>query len=308
MAGLISIILATFNREDFILDALKSIQNQTYTNFECIIIDDGSTDNTSRVIIPILEDSRFKYYNRNVLYNKGLSGCRNYGLDLAKGNYISFCDDDDIMHPQNLEICINHLKSSSYSFVHFKKKSFTSTLPEIKLLKRIKTEDTLDSNDIFEIISHKTGLASCTVMWKYNSIGKERFDENLMFAEELELYTRIISKGHSGLIIDEYLYFNKKHSNSNTGEFWSGNRVRQESLILSYKSIFYNLSVKGIVTYKIAKFFIWQSFILNNKSLYNYIIKSKTQNFVGQLRLKLVYHLAPAVQYFLIFKKKLKIE
>ena len=87
----ITILLATFNRAHLIVETLQSIQNQTYQNWECLIIDDGGTDNTSVVISPILEqDSRFKFLKRTGSYKKGLPGCRNYGLDLSKGQYVIF--------------------------------------------------------------------------------------------------------------------------------------------------------------------------------------------------------------------------
>src|SRR5258705_6384267 len=101
----VTIIMATYNRSHFILETLSSIQNQTYSEWECLIIDDGGTDNTLEIITPVLDtDLRFKFVKRPDQYKKGLPGCRNYGLDLAKGDYIIFFDDDDIVHPQNLEL------------------------------------------------------------------------------------------------------------------------------------------------------------------------------------------------------------
>ena len=88
---MISIIMATYNRAHFIKESLDSILNQSYENWECIIIDDGGMDNTAEVIDPILEgDSRFKFFQREKKYIKGLPGCRNMGLDLSVGDYIVF--------------------------------------------------------------------------------------------------------------------------------------------------------------------------------------------------------------------------
>ena len=83
MKPIVTIIMATYNRAHFIVETLQSIQNQTFENWECIIIDDGGTDNTNEVIAPILEkDTRFQFVKRTDSYQKGLPGCRNYGLDL----------------------------------------------------------------------------------------------------------------------------------------------------------------------------------------------------------------------------------
>ena len=121
----VSIIMATYNRSQYIMESIKTIQNQTFKNYECLIIDDGSTDDTHEILHPLLEtDTRFKYYRRTSKYSKGLPGSRNYGLDLAKGDYIIFFDDDDIAHPQNLEICVHELSTKDISFCRYIRKTF----------------------------------------------------------------------------------------------------------------------------------------------------------------------------------------
>ncbi|MDP5096524.1 MAG: glycosyltransferase family 2 protein, partial [Flavobacterium sp.] len=76
--------MATYNRAHFIVETLHSIQQQTFTDWECIIIDDGGTDNTKEVLTPILEqDNRFQFLKRPNTYLKVFPCCRNYGLDLA---------------------------------------------------------------------------------------------------------------------------------------------------------------------------------------------------------------------------------
>jgi GalNAc5-diNAcBac-PP-undecaprenol beta-1,3-glucosyltransferase len=116
----VTIIMATYNRAKFIEESLITIQNQTYNSWECLIIDDDGNDDTAAVIAPILEnDKRFQYIKRTDQYQKGLPGCRNYGLDLAQGEYIIFFDDDDIAHPQNLEICVLELSNTDLSFCRY---------------------------------------------------------------------------------------------------------------------------------------------------------------------------------------------
>ena len=123
----VTIIMATYNRAHFIVETLVSIQKQTFQEWECLIIDDGGTDNTKEVIAPILEkDNRFKFHVRPSNYQKALPGCRNYGLDLAKGAFIIFFDDDDIPHPQNLEVCVSELSTSkNIYFCKYERKIFS---------------------------------------------------------------------------------------------------------------------------------------------------------------------------------------
>ena len=95
---LISIIIPTYNRRDLISDTLDSILVQTYKNWECIIVDDGSTDNSSAVINSyVKKDSRFQYHKRPIDKAKGGNACRNYGFELSKGEFVNWFDDDDIM-------------------------------------------------------------------------------------------------------------------------------------------------------------------------------------------------------------------
>ena len=93
-----------------------------------MIIDDGGTDATAAIIAPILaQDNRFQYLLRPDTYQKGLPGTRNYGLDLAKGDYIIFFDDDDIVHPQNLELCVMELSRNEVSFCRYIREVFYET-------------------------------------------------------------------------------------------------------------------------------------------------------------------------------------
>ena len=81
---LVSIIIPTYNRASLIKETLHSVQSQTYKNWECIIVDDGSIEDTALAIQEFLRDIRMKFYNRPANKQKGASSCRNYGLELAK--------------------------------------------------------------------------------------------------------------------------------------------------------------------------------------------------------------------------------
>lgn len=94
--NLISIIIPTFNRSKSLPLSVKSIQDQTLVNWELIIIDDGSEDDTQEVLKDTLRDERIKYYYQE---NQGVSVARNYGAKLATGDYLIFLDSDDIFFP-----------------------------------------------------------------------------------------------------------------------------------------------------------------------------------------------------------------
>ncbi|WP_051234372.1 glycosyltransferase family 2 protein [Flavobacterium denitrificans] len=106
----VSIIIPTFNRIDLLQETLLSVKKQTISNWECLIIDDGSADQTD-VIIPaiISDDCRFKYFKRPENYLKGAASCRNYGFELSKGKYIQWLDDDDLLSINKLELQVKLL-------------------------------------------------------------------------------------------------------------------------------------------------------------------------------------------------------
>ena len=102
----ISIIMPTYNREKIIKNAIESVLSQTEKDLELIVVDDGSTDNTSKVI-ESFKDSRIKYFKRT---NHGIGASRNFGLDKATGDYISFLDSDDSLKKDFVEKMIKEAK------------------------------------------------------------------------------------------------------------------------------------------------------------------------------------------------------
>ncbi len=101
---LVSIIVPIYNVEKYLRRCLDSVSEQTYQNWECICVNDGSPDGSAAILEEYRrKDSRFKIVNRE---NGGLSMARNSGLDVMAGDYLIFIDSDDFIHPQLLEICV----------------------------------------------------------------------------------------------------------------------------------------------------------------------------------------------------------
>ncbi len=106
----VSIIIPTYNRENLIIKALESVFMQTFQDFEILIIDDASTDNTEKIIQELHHD-KIRYYKLAV--NGGQCIARNYGIQRAEGEYIAFLDSDDIWLPEKLELQIECFKKGS---------------------------------------------------------------------------------------------------------------------------------------------------------------------------------------------------
>ena len=114
----ISVIIPTYNRAHIIKDALESVLKQTYSNWECIVIDDGSTDHTERIIKELVSiDNRIKYIRRPSSRNKGAATCRNIGLENATGDYIQFLDSDDYIATNKFEVQIKLLKNENFTTI-----------------------------------------------------------------------------------------------------------------------------------------------------------------------------------------------
>lgn len=114
MKDLVSIIMPSYNTARYISESIESVLSQTYTNWELIIVDDCSTDNTDDIVKPYLEDNRIKYLKNEK--NSGAAISRNYALREAKGRWIAFLDSDDLWLPQKLEKQIEFMEKNNYSF------------------------------------------------------------------------------------------------------------------------------------------------------------------------------------------------
>jgi glycosyltransferase involved in cell wall biosynthesis len=296
--------MATYNRAHFIAETLQSIQNQNFTNWECLIIDDGGNDNTLEVITPIInDDSRFSFHRRTTNYQKGLPGTRNYGLDLAKGEYIIFFDDDDIVHPDNLKIAVAVIKSNNADFCHYQKHSFQNIEPAI-VNTQIIVEGNINKDAIKKVITQEIGLASCTVLWKKECFANIRFNESLMYAEEWECYIRIISENFKGVIISNVLYYNRKHSNSNTGTFYTNSPIRRESYTKAILLVTQNLKEKQLLTCALKRYFITLSLGFQEYNLFEKILKIMDLPTFEKIKWKLFYVTLPLRLYVYGIKKK----
>lgn len=304
----ISIIMATYNRSHLISESLDSILKQSYNNWECLIIDDGSEDETFDVIRNYLEkDKRLRYFERPVHYQKGLPGCRNYGLDLSAGEYIIFFDDDDIVHPRNLEICQNELRNTLNAFCRYQREPFTGKFHYNFDLDEFYKKDLLNGKEtVEELLTNKLPFNSCAIMWRKECFAKQRFKENLQYAEEWELYSRILSEGFNGISISKTLFYGRKHAESNTGEYGRRDPVRVASQKEAIRLVVKNLTTKKLLTVKLLKYLLSLAITYRDRNLMLDIMA--TANTLKSMRniYKIKYTLYPAWSIFNKFIKRLK--
>lgn len=116
MNDLVSIITPSYNTAMYIGDTIKSVLAQTYENWEMLIVDDCSTDDTDEVVKPYLSDQRIKYFKNEK--NSGAAVSRNKALREANGRWIAFLDSDDLWLPEKLERQIDFMEKNNYAFTY----------------------------------------------------------------------------------------------------------------------------------------------------------------------------------------------
>lgn len=177
----ISVVMSVYNtKEEHLREAIESILNQTYSNFELIIINDGSQNNPEN-IIQSYNDDRIKYYSQE---NRGISASRNFGTKVSTGEYIAVMDSDDISLPTRLEKEINFLESNpEYSLVG----SCFEVFPRNDIGKM------MEEPKYFDFL-HNCWLMHSSVMFRKSDFEKYNlyYNENLNCAIDYDLWCRAV--------------------------------------------------------------------------------------------------------------------
>ena len=216
MQPLISIIIPTFNRSHLLGETLESIIAQTFQNWECLVIDDGSTDRTKEILeFYQQKDHRVTYHLRPKNKPKGANACRNYGFEISKGNFINWFDDDDLMHPKKLELQVKKISIEPVSFCVCKTQTFEGSIRN-SLGLRFKAQQS--SNPLEDYLKMKIGWMTPSSLWKREALENFTylFDEKLMAAQEWEFHSRALALGHKYFALNEVLDFIRKHEDSIT--------------------------------------------------------------------------------------------
>jgi len=207
----VSVLMPIYNCERFISKALESIYNQTYQNFEVVIVDDGSTDRTSEILINMKDSRTFIYRNPE---NRGLTKSLNIGLNLCRGEYIARMDADDVSHPERFAKQVEFLENnpdyalvgSSYYCINQDEKivAFIKVLTAYNEIKQgLKTQNWF---------GHGTVMVRRTVLLDLGA-----YNEKYKFAQDYDLWLRIAEKYKVGNI-DEPLYYWRSFDNSISNE------------------------------------------------------------------------------------------
>lgn len=191
--SLISIIIPVYNRVSLVGKTLDSITAQTYSNWECIVVDDGSTDATKELMGFYYEkDERIKYVIRPQVSPKGANACRNYGFDVSRGEFINWFDSDDLMLPENLELKLKAFEED-VDFVIGNSINFDENGNNSRPYKLSYDEEITPEN----FITGKIGWITNDVLIRREKV-LIRFNETLNSGQEYNFFSRLLyftSKG-----------------------------------------------------------------------------------------------------------------
>ncbi|MFH1712580.1 MAG: glycosyltransferase, partial [Candidatus Jacksonbacteria bacterium] len=182
----ITVLMPVYNGEKYLKEAIESILNQTFVDFEFLIINDGSTDNSEK-ITKSYKDTRIKLINNEI--NLGLIKTLNKGLDLANGKYIARMDQDDISLPNRLKIQVNFMDKHPEIGVSG---AWAKTIGgnNKKYIKNYSDFEKIKTTSLFKsILIHPSVIIKKSLFNKYNL----KYDENHQHAEDYELWTRAIT-------------------------------------------------------------------------------------------------------------------
>lgn len=238
----ISIIMPVYNKEKYLYKSIKSILNQTYENFELIIVNDGSTDNSSSICHKFeQEDSRIKVID---IENNGVSNARNIGIKNANGQYIQFIDADDYIDKYMLEDLVNLSEKYNTDIIitEIKKVDLKSNKSKEILLPFSGLKSIDDMMDNFAQVQKETGIYGC-VSNKFirKSIIDEyglKFDKRLWLAEDLDFYLELYKYVTNVYFCNKaYYYYVQEAENSSTTSDKKHDYLQQAEIIIKEKEM-----------------------------------------------------------------------
>lgn len=253
---LISIVVPIYNVENYLGMCLDSIHHQTYENFECLLIDDGSPDKSAEICKEyVAKDSRFRYFKKE---NGGVSSARNFGIDSANGDFVAFVDGDDIVNEHQLEILYDKLKEygadiaigsyHQYSekdgcfYIHFTDEDYVEQLyGRDELIMKIPELEKIDLSFV----------SPWGKLFKKKLFNHVRFPENKL-AEDAFIMYKLFLQCKKIIFIKKSLYIYRKYDTSQTGC-----KMSEEKLSFAPEARMERLAILAALGYDISEHARW---------------------------------------------------
>ena len=259
---LVSIIIPTYNRASLIGETLDSVRAQTYRNWECVVVDDGSIDNTKKAVQQYTDkDPRFILVNRPDTHQPGGNGARNYGFLKSRGDYVLWLDSDDLLHPDYLlkQITtlianpeVNWAVCNSYIFQdrvtnRFSKLYESNNLTDTYPLKRYVLR---------KLGIHTTSAVFCRKFLMEVESKSGLFKEDLKQSQEWELFSRLLFFDSNYLVLDEELLFIRNSTLSITSDYFNQKPEITRSQIQALNYVYDFLLTHNVLDKELRTFFV----------------------------------------------------
>lgn len=235
---MISVIIPVYNAEKYLSKCIESVLSQTYRDLEIILVNDGSTDESEKILDKYrIRDSRIVVINKE---NGGASTARNAGLDIAQGEYIAFVDADDTISPYYFEILHNCALNDGSDFVCYRYKDSVDVFEDYDLINSLVDERVIvDSRNVLKEYENKY----YSIIWgvPFNKLFHKslfddiRFTEGMIY-EDVEILPKLIKASHQLTILPMELYYYNYSENS---VMRSGFSEKRFNILDLWKSHFY---------------------------------------------------------------------
>lgn len=266
---MVSIIIPSYNRATLIGFTLDSILAQTYPDWECIIVDDGSTDNTEDVVKKYIEaDHRFSFYSRPSHMPKGANSCRNLGLSHANGEYIKWFDSDDLLTSNCLKVQTRHLDSTPVAMVCFSyAQYFDHNTGE---LKEPWSRNMTSDNYLHDHVINKIRWPIGAILWRKSFLPDEPFNPILKNSQEWLMHSIALSRLNQTQCVNlpEILNLIRRGNlrmSSDTSARYYHNQAKARFLLLT--SLIKDRKLKVKVYYNLIKQMAIYSFYSTRKAI-----------------------------------------
>lgn len=250
---LVSIITPTYNSSKFIKKTAKSVLNQTLADWEWVIVDDCSSDETAELIKEFCKkDDRIKFFSMSK--NSGSGPTRNKAIELAIGKYIAFLDSDDLWIPEKLQLQVDFMQKNNYAFSHT---SYGFIDKDDNIIKNTFHVSSLPVN--YGMLLKRTEISCLTAIYDQEILGK-MFMSDHRRKQDYALWLSILKKGYSSYPLDIETAFYRLHGNSATsnkmkliGKHWVF--LNKHEKLNFIKSTYYTLSwgLSGFKKYYMPK-------------------------------------------------------
>jgi len=263
----ISVVVPVYNSEKYLSDLYKSIAYQTYKNYEIIFVDDGSTDQSLKILNTFKEnDKKVKVVSKS---NGGVSSARNRGLECCTGDYITFVDSDDFIDKDMFSIVMDYLNKDDYDILSSGYYLYNSSVDKKSMLNQycgeLTKEDAL--KDMFN--NRLLGMTCCGKFFKKSIIKNLFFDEEIKNNEDRLFLFHAVYNSNSIFIIDKCLYYYRYNNCSYTN---SGFKLSfLDSIKVAYKMKTKVLDDEDLVNYADASIIRTSLLVLKSIYLSNHI-------------------------------------